>query len=37
MGDYVNKPFNNIVGWSTVAALVILSLLLLITKVLEMF
>lgn len=37
MGEYVNKPFNNIVGWSTVAALVILSLLLLLTKVLEFF
>jgi NRAMP (natural resistance-associated macrophage protein)-like metal ion transporter len=37
MGEYVNKPFNNIVGWSTVAALVILSLLLLLTKILELF
>ncbi len=37
MGEYVNKPFNNIVGWSTVAALVILSLLLLFTKILELF
>jgi NRAMP (natural resistance-associated macrophage protein)-like metal ion transporter len=37
MGEYVNKPFNNIVGWSTVGALVILSLLLLLSKVLELF
>ncbi len=37
MGEYVNKPFNNIVGWSTVVTLVILSLLLLLTKVMEFF
>ncbi len=36
MGDYVNKPFNNIIGWSTVIVLVILSSMLLLSPVLKM-
>ena len=36
MGEYVNKPFNNIIGWSTVAILVILSTLLLFSPLLKM-
>jgi NRAMP (natural resistance-associated macrophage protein)-like metal ion transporter len=30
MGKYVNKPFTNIIGWSTISVLVILSLMLLV-------
>ncbi|MEI6696728.1 MAG: Nramp family divalent metal transporter [Bacteroidota bacterium] len=30
MGKYVNKPFNNIIGWTTVAILTILTVLLLL-------
>ncbi len=37
MGKYVNKPFNNIVGWSTVVVLVILSSMLLLSPVFKMF
>ncbi len=36
MGDYVNKPFNNIIGWSTVIVLVILSSMLILSPVLKM-
>jgi Mn2+/Fe2+ NRAMP family transporter len=36
MGEHVNKPFNNIVGWSTVAALVVLSTMLLLSPLLKM-
>ena len=35
MGEYVNKPFNNIIGWGTVAILVVLSTLLLLSPVLK--
>lgn len=37
MGDYVNKPFNNIIGWSSVVVLVILSTMLLFSPILKMF
>ena len=37
MGEYVNKPFINLIGWSTVAILVILSVMLLLSKVLNLF
>ncbi|MEI6277477.1 MAG: divalent metal cation transporter, partial [Prolixibacteraceae bacterium] len=37
MGEYVNKPFNNIVGWSTVTVLVGLSAMLLLSHLLKMF
>jgi Mn2+/Fe2+ NRAMP family transporter len=37
MGEYVNKPFNNIIGWSTVVVLVILSAMLLFSPILKMF
>ncbi len=37
MGEYVNKPFNNIIGWSTVAVLVLLSTMLLFSPILKMF
>jgi len=37
MGEYVNKPFNNIVGWSTVIILVVLSAMLLLSPILKMF
>jgi Mn2+/Fe2+ NRAMP family transporter len=30
MGKYVNKPFTNIIGWSTISVLVFLSLMLLV-------
>ncbi len=36
MGEYVNKPFNNVVGWSTVVILVILSTMLLFSPLLKM-
>jgi Mn2+/Fe2+ NRAMP family transporter len=32
MGEYVNKPFNNIVGWTTVVILIGLSLMLLVSS-----
>jgi NRAMP (natural resistance-associated macrophage protein)-like metal ion transporter len=32
MGEYVNKPFNNIVGWTTVIVLIGLSLILLVSS-----
>jgi len=32
MGEYVNKPFNNIVGWTTVIVLIGLSLILLLSS-----
>jgi len=32
MGEYVNKPFNNIVGWGTVIILILLSFTLLVTS-----
>jgi Mn2+/Fe2+ NRAMP family transporter len=35
MGDYVNKAFNNIVGWTTVVVLVGLSALLLLSPILK--
>ena len=35
MGEYVNKPFNNIVGWTTVVVLVGLSALLLLSPILK--
>jgi Mn2+/Fe2+ NRAMP family transporter len=34
MGNYINKPFQNIIGWGAVGILVLLSLILLITPVL---
>jgi len=34
MGNYTNKPFQNIIGWAAVGILVLLSLILLITPVL---
>jgi len=37
MGKYVNKPFNNIVGWSTVVVLVILSSMLILSPILKLF
>ena len=37
MGEYVNKPLNNIIGWSTVVVLVILSSMLLLSPVFKMF
>ncbi len=37
MGDYVNKPFNNIIGWSTVIVLAILSSMLILSPILKMF
>ncbi|MEI7422167.1 MAG: Nramp family divalent metal transporter [Prolixibacteraceae bacterium] len=37
MGEYVNKPINNIIGWSTVIILVLLSLMLLISQILRIF
>ncbi len=36
MGEYVNKPFNNIIGWSTVIILTLLSILLLLSPILKM-
>ncbi len=35
MGKYTNKPFNNIIGWSTVVILVALSVLLVILPLLQ--
>jgi Mn2+/Fe2+ NRAMP family transporter len=37
MGKYVNKPINNIIGWTTVIVLVSLSLLLLVLPVINKF
>ncbi|HEY5510006.1 MAG TPA: Nramp family divalent metal transporter [Prolixibacteraceae bacterium] len=37
MGEYVNKPLNNIIGWSTVIVLVLLSAMLLISQILKLF
>jgi Mn2+/Fe2+ NRAMP family transporter len=37
MGEYVNKPFNNIVGWGTVVVLVGLSTMLILSPLLKMF
>jgi len=37
MGEYVNKPLNNIIGWSTVVVLVILSSMLLLSPFFKMF
>lgn len=37
MGEYVNKPINNIIGWSTVIVLVLLSLMLLVSQILRLF
>jgi Mn2+/Fe2+ NRAMP family transporter len=37
MGEYVNKPFNNIIGWSTVSIMVLLSLMLLGSKIMDLF
>ena len=37
MGAYVNKPFNNIVGWGTVIVLVVLSTMYLLSPVLKLF
>jgi Mn2+/Fe2+ NRAMP family transporter len=37
MGEYTNKPFNNIVGWSTVVVLVGLSAMLILSPLLKMF
>jgi len=36
MGEYTNKPFNNIVGWSTVFILAILSSMLILSPILKM-
>ena len=36
MGEYVNKPFNNLVGWSTVIILTLLSILLILSPILKM-
>jgi Mn2+/Fe2+ NRAMP family transporter len=35
MGKYVNKPFNNIIGWVTVVILVGLSLMMLVTSIIQ--
>ena len=35
MGKHVNKPINNIIGWSAVIILVVLSLLLLVLPLIE--
>ena len=35
MGEYVNKPLNNLIGWTTVSALVALSLTLLVMPLFE--
>ncbi|MEI7677437.1 MAG: divalent metal cation transporter, partial [Bacteroidales bacterium] len=32
MGEYVNKPFNNIVGWTTIVILIGLSITLLVSS-----
>jgi NRAMP (natural resistance-associated macrophage protein)-like metal ion transporter len=37
MGEYVNKPFNNIIGWSTVSIMVLLSVMLLGSRIMDMF
>lgn len=37
MGEYVNKPLNNIIGWSTVIILVLLSLMLLVSHIIRLF
>lgn len=37
MGEYVNKPLNNIIGWSTVIILVLLSLMLLFSHIIRLF
>ena len=37
MGEYVNKSINNIIGWSTVIILVLLSLMLLISQIMRLF
>jgi Mn2+/Fe2+ NRAMP family transporter len=37
MGEYVNKPLNNIIGWGTVIVLVVLSTMLLLSPVLKLF
>ncbi len=37
MGEYVNKPLNNIIGWGTVIVLVLLSTMLLITQLMKLF
>jgi NRAMP (natural resistance-associated macrophage protein)-like metal ion transporter len=37
MGEYVNKPFNNIVGWTTVVVLVGLSAMLLLSQLVKLF
>ena len=37
MGEYVNKPINNVIGWSTVIILVLLSLMLLVSQILRIF
>ena len=37
MGEYVNKPINNIIGWSTVIVLVLLSVMLLISQIMRLF
>ncbi len=36
MGEYVNKPLNNIVGWGTVGALIILSAMLLFSPLMNL-
>jgi Mn2+/Fe2+ NRAMP family transporter len=36
MGEYVNRPFNNIIGWSTVVILVVLSAVYLLLPVLKL-
>ena len=36
MGEYVNKPLNNIIGWSTVIVLVLLSIMLLISQIIRL-
>jgi NRAMP (natural resistance-associated macrophage protein)-like metal ion transporter len=37
MGEYVNKPFNNIIGWSTVSIMVLLSVMLLGSRIMDLF
>lgn len=37
MGEYVNKPVNNAIGWVSVGILVILSVLLLVTNLINIF
>jgi Mn2+/Fe2+ NRAMP family transporter len=35
MGEYVNRPMNNVIGWGTVGIMVILSVMLLFSPLLN--